>query len=323
MDANATFKLGQFGNAEQLYTRAIDSLGKSAALNHIYYVLLLNNRANARMKTGDVSGAVRDCEAVICLITTNQLNIVDEVDPMFEGGKVNNNIRDLSDVKIDWEPSQEGDAKLRISIQGGNPAEEVVDLGEGLTKAIKRRAEAYEGMEKWGKGKKDWEWLRSAGWVRESLKGEAGRGVGRCTRMTEGNNNSSSSQPSKPPAVRPRPKPTPKTTNNTKPSEALQALRSTTAKADAEDQAKHELKDSVDAKLSNWKSGKETNIRALLASLDLVLWEELLSSGGGVKVGMHELVTPAQVKIKYMKAVAKVHPDKVRDYCFFLGRSRL
>ena len=43
------------------------------------------------------------------------------------------------------------------------------------------------------------------------------------------------------------------------------------------------------------------------ASLDTVLWPEL----GWQKVGMHELVTPAQVKIRYTKAIAKLHPDKV------------
>jgi len=56
--------------------------------------------------------------------------------------------------------------------------------------------------------------------------------------------------------------------------------------------------------MENWK---EANIRALIASLETVLWPEL----GWVKVGMHELVTPSQVKIRYTKAIAKVHPDKV------------
>jgi len=56
-----------------------------------------------------------------------------------------------------------------------------------------------------------------------------------------------------------------------------------------------------------WKSGKENNLRALVASLENVLWPEL----GWVKVGMRELVTPSQVKIRYTKAIAKVHPDKV------------
>lgn len=70
---------------------------------------------------------------------------------------------------------------------------------------------------------------------------------------------------------------------------------------------KAKLKDSVDARLTAWKAKKETNVRALVASLETVLWPEL----GWQKVGLHELVTPNQVKVRYMKAIAKLHPDKV------------
>jgi hypothetical protein len=56
-----------------------------------------------------------------------------------------------------------------------------------------------------------------------------------------------------------------------------------------------------------WSKGKEDNIRALISSLDSVLWPEL----GWKSVGLGQLITPQQVKISYMKAVAKVHPDKV------------
>jgi hypothetical protein len=45
--------------------------------------------------------------------------------------------------------------------------------------------------------------------------------------------------------------------------------------------------------------------------LDTVLWPEV----GWVKVGMGELLTEGQVKIRYMKAIAKVHPDKVSTHC--------
>ncbi|KAF5360624.1 hypothetical protein D9756_004614 [Leucocoprinus leucothites] len=319
-EANATFKLGQFGNAETLYTRAIDSLrSSSSGSDNLYFVLLLNNRANARMKTGDVGGAVRDCEGVIGLITTNHWSSSDaDFDALGAGSS-------SSQDKVDWDPSYDANAtKHTITISGAHDVqEETVDLVDGLTKAIKRRAEAYEGLEKWNKAKNDWELLRSSAWVRnEGIRGEAGRGVGRCVRMTGGGGGSSSnggmngsSSSARPPAPKPKPRPRPAapttTTNADKPSSALNALRTTTAAAEAEDQAKHELKDTVDARLSNWKNGKENNIRALLASLDTVLWDELVNSGGGVKVGMHELVTPGQVKVKYMKAVAKVHPDKL------------
>ena len=75
----------------------------------------------------------------------------------------------------------------------------------------------------------------------------------------------------------------------------------------AEEKQKAELYDTVDQQVSTWYAGKESNLRALLSSLDSILWAET----GWKKVNMAELVLANKVKIIYMKAVAKVHPDKV------------
>jgi hypothetical protein len=85
-------------------------------------------------------------------------------------------------------------------------------------------------------------------------------------------------------------------------------MRLANAAADKADDEKFALTDMVDAKLVAWKGGKSDNLRALLGSLDKVLWE----SAGWKKVGMQDLVMPNKVKIVYMKAIGKVHPDKVR-----------
>jgi hypothetical protein len=118
--------------------------------------------------------------------------------------------------------------------------------------------------------------------------------------LTEPRPKPKSAPPSKKPSPQPGPIP---------PSQALNKLRKTTDAQETEDQARHELKDMVDARLVAWKGGKETNIRALLASLDTVLWPEL----GWQKVGRAEVVTSGQVKIRYTKAIAKLHPDEVRS----------
>jgi cyclin G-associated kinase len=57
-----------------------------------------------------------------------------------------------------------------------------------------------------------------------------------------------------------------------------------------------------------WIKGKEKNIRALLCSLGSVLWD---GEERWKPIGMHQLVTPDQVKKVYRKAVLSVHPDKV------------
>ncbi|KAF9577709.1 hypothetical protein BGW38_006901, partial [Lunasporangiospora selenospora] len=90
-------------------------------------------------------------------------------------------------------------------------------------------------------------------------------------------------------------------------SAGVSKLRQSAVQQEREDDEKLRLSEQVDLKIKMWRSGKEDNIRALIASLGGVLWE----SAGWKMVGMHELVTPAQVKIKYMRAIGKVHPDKL------------
>ena len=88
----------------------------------------------------------------------------------------------------------------------------------------------------------------------------------------------------------------------------MKKLKAANAAAEKADDEKFALSDQVDAKLIAWKGTKADNLRALLGSLDKVLWPE----AGWNKVNMGDLVMPNKVKIIYMKAIAKVHPDKVR-----------
>ena len=237
--------------------------------SHLLLVPLYNNRALTRLKTGDYPGAVDDTTVVLVIIG------------------------------LGYHPARE----LMVSRADEGAS---VDLADGVTKALKRRAEAFEGREKWEDAKKDWEVLAGKEWVKPNIRSEAVRGAGRCRRMVQAPSSSSSvAQPIDGPR-KPKPRPArPQVPSG--PSEALAKLRSANDAAEAEDQARYDLKDSVDARILAWKSGKEANIRALLASLDLVLWPEL----GLQKVGMAELVSPAQVKIRYTKTIAKLHPDKV------------
>ena len=70
-----------------------------------------------------------------------------------------------------------------------------------------------------------------------------------------------------------------------------------------------ELRADVDSAVSCWKDKKEKNIRGLLASLDRILWPELNYK----VVGIAELLDPKKVKLAYMKAISKIHPDKVKS----------
>ncbi|KAF2296689.1 hypothetical protein GH714_001243 [Hevea brasiliensis] len=66
------------------------------------------------------------------------------------------------------------------------------------------------------------------------------------------------------------------------------------------------IADKVDAEMKRWAAGKEGNMRALLSSLQHVLWPEC----GWEPVSLTDLITSASVKKVYRKATLCVHPDK-------------
>lgn len=268
------YKLGQYANAEQEYTAAMSSLPS----NHLFMIPLLNNRAIARIKTGDHGAAADDCTAAISIIGT------------------------------DYHPAKE--AKVTREDEGAS-----VDLADALVKAYRRRAEAHEGREKWDLALKDWEAVIKCDWS-VKMRSDALAGAGRCRKMLNAEKapgmlqtcltiftDNTISAPRKAASAPPRPRAIVTPQNFA----AVRELKAANAAQEKEEQLKMDLKDSVEGRLASWKGGKETNIRALIASLDTVLWPEL----NWQKVGLHELVTPSQVKIRYMKAIAKLHPDKV------------
>ena len=265
---NDLFKLGRFGDAEQSYSLAIAALPSS----HLALVPLLNNRANARLKVGDEKGAAEDCSSVVAFVLgpTGSVERIDFAALKEESGEFN--------------------------------------LKEQLSKALGRRAKAYEAMEQWEKALEDWTAVMQGG---EAFARGAGgtklasEGVARCRKML-GGASSRVAAPAKPtsrtvPVVGAKPVVVAS-------GEAVKALRTANDAADAEDDLRLSLKDAVDAKLFSWKGGKEANLRALIASLDNVLWPELEWK----KVGMHELISEGQLKMRYVRAIGKLHPDKVR-----------
>ncbi|WWD06239.1 hypothetical protein V865_004325 [Kwoniella europaea PYCC6329] len=283
---NEHFKLGRFAEAESSYTTAISQLPEG----HLFLVPLHNNRAAARLKLGDSSPAVEDCSSVIELIGPN------------------------------YHPSKEGPLPPNIAKE--------VKLFDGLVKALSKRAQAWEMGEKWKNALEDWEKLIGMdlsilGASASSTKNLAAEGARRSRKMLEGDGDGATQPKSNSgissTGVKSRPKPTTATQGvatarpaDVDKSAAVSELRAAAKALEAEDDQRLALKDSIEAKLNNWKNGKETNLRALIASLDLVLWDEIMKTSG-MKVGMHELISEKQVKIKYMKVIARLHPDKLNS----------
>jgi len=268
------FKLGQFAEAEAAYTSAITSLPP----NHALLIALYTNRAASRLKTGDSGGAAGDCTSALRIMGVRE---------------------DLGGIR---------DVELAVLDGSGAGSIGKLELKEQAIKAIQRRAAAFEGMERWERARGDWEKLAGLVWANGKAREEAVRSAGRCRKMLVGGSEGGVVNGDATTASKPKPKSkAPVRRDIQPPGEAVQRLQTAAAAQEAEDSLKADLKDSVDARIMAWKSGKENNLRALVASLENVLWPEL----GWVKVGMHELVTPSQVKIRYTKAIAKVHPDKV------------
>lgn len=270
-EGNAHFKLGAYGDAESSYTKGIAALSGDS----IRLVPLLSNRANVRLKNGDTTGTVKDCDQILGTIMS-----------IFGGS------------------ARDGEGKIKIypaSQEAPLPAEVgEVNLRETFGKALLRRAQALEAGEKWKLARADWEVLLEY----EKAEGSGAKSGGKHMALAReglrrcGKALGDPSSPSAPTSTRP--------TSTPKVSSAAFAQQQSTLLA--EESARFALKDSVDARIDTWKRGKETNLRALLSSLDTIVWPEL----GWKKIQLHEVLDEKGLKKNYTKAIARLHPDKVR-----------
>lgn len=273
---SAAFKRGDYGEATTCYSAALAPLPPQ----HPITIILHCNRALTHLKTGDAKAAIVDADAALTLIG----------------------------------PSRGEDESISLGAD-----ESPKPMKEFHGKALMRKAEAYEHLEKWEDAAKVW---------REAVEAGVGgavsiQGRNRCEKAA-GGDGAASSRPAAPAARAPPKKPAAPKPVQRKPasamsdlagnqsSEAVQRLRAANAAAAQASDEAFALNDSVTARISGWRDGKEGNLRALLASLDTVLWD----GANWTKVGMGDLIMPNKVKIVYMKAIARVHPDKVSFLCF-------
>ncbi|KAF2202622.1 hypothetical protein GQ43DRAFT_479746 [Delitschia confertaspora ATCC 74209] len=236
--------------------------------NHPVAIIVLCNRAVTNIKVGDPKAAVSDADAALAII---------------------------------GELKGEGET---IALGGTEGDKEMKDF---FGKALMRKAEALEHMEKWADAAKVWKEAVEAG-VGGSISIQ---GRNRCEKAAGGGNKPTTAPAKRLPVRKPAP-PKPSALSDLRggpasETAAVKRLREANVAAEKADDEKFALTDQVDSKLTAWKGSKSDNLRALLGSLDKVLWPE----AGWNKVNMGDLVMPNKVKIVYMKAIAKVHPDKI------------
>ncbi|KAJ3322965.1 hypothetical protein HDU76_013777 [Blyttiomyces sp. JEL0837] len=240
---NELFKIGQYGAAEECYAAAVRAMPSE----DWRIIPVLNNRAAARLKTGDYSGVIEDC---------NQVQSMNSKD----------------------------------------------------SKSLLRRATAYEALEKWKEALVDYESL-----MHLEPTSTVTQAISRLKKAIEKPKEEESigdsffdmkpSTPRATPSARPPPASVRKAVDK-----AVESLRQQNLRTEQEENEKFEVKEQGDLLIEKWRAGKENNIRALLSSLNSILWKD----SGWVNINLSELITPQQVKVKYMKAVAKVHPDKLK-----------
>ncbi|KAI3464929.1 hypothetical protein Pfo_021592 [Paulownia fortunei] len=79
--------------------------------------------------------------------------------------------------------------------------------------------------------------------------------------------------------------------------------------AQKEQAERNRLAESLDADIKRWATGKEGNLRALLSTLQYILWPD----SGWQPISLTEIITTAAVKKAYRKATLYVHPDKLQQ----------
>lgn len=92
---------------------------------------------------------------------------------------------------------------------------------------------------------------------------------------------------------------------------ALSELREREAKIQKDADEEDEIRKRLEPRIKGWceEHGKKKQLRALLSSLHLVLWE----GSGWKQVSLGDILDERKARRSYLKATLKVHPDKTRD----------
>lgn len=88
--------------------------------------------------------------------------------------------------------------------------------------------------------------------------------------------------------------------------ENVERVKNANRQEEEEEAQRTILYDKVETKIETWKANKGEDIRHLLANLP-----EVLTWSDWKPVSTADLVMPKKVKVTYMKAIAKTHPDKI------------
>ncbi|ORX91280.1 hypothetical protein K493DRAFT_52295 [Basidiobolus meristosporus CBS 931.73] len=291
---NEKFKLGQFGGAEEMFSQAISAL----PAKHDNLILLHNNRAAARIKVGDYHGAVADCNLVVELVSDNYLypspndpfNFKDQlVKALTRRGSANESKEKYEEAEKDFNKLLSIDPSNRSGLEGVRRCRKAIKMINGETEVkisnVSKSPQSSVSTDLFSLGQPS----SSTGQAFQSSFGAQLDEFGFATIPASSTSNSRVSK------------------EDLDKSEAVARLRAQDKFAEQEEEEKLRINDMVEDRLNQWRSNKIGNLRAMIASLDSILWPEL----NWKPCGLQDLIQPNQVKSKYMRAIAKLHPDKL------------
>lgn len=181
--------------------------------------------------------------------------------------------------------------QLTAIIQNSEPSRSFIEI---WPKIIQRRAEAFEHIENYQEAFNNYRLLIENNIFDEKILASKRR----CQKVLNPAPNNIAKNLTPTTSAKPK--------AETKPSEHLLKVQENNRKEEEIEAQKLELHDKVESKINEWVANKNDDIRYLLSNLALVLtWTNWKP------IPVTDLVMPKRVKIAYMKAVARTHPDKI------------
>lgn len=258
-------------------------------------------KGTSLFKNGDYINSLQEYEKSLNTLPLNHpLRIIALSNIIASQLKIGEYSKSIENSSMALELFPSSKAKWKNKISNSDPERSFNDI---WPKIMIRRAESFEHLESFKKALETYQELINKNFFDDKIM----QGKRRCQDFIN------------PPPVK-KSMPVKKKTTTTSPATKKQNLTASSSNSPISvdstseikkrelENAKLALYDKVFEKISSWKDGKDDDIRHLLANLSSLLtwcnWKD---------VSMQDLVMPKRVKITYMKAVAKTHPDKIPE----------
>lgn len=205
-----------------------------------------------------------------------------------------------------FDDTTKGISIIPLRKKGEKLDEKGTSMSDIWVKLVTRNAQAAESMEKFDAALSSWQLLLDNGYASSPVL-DAKR---RCLKALSPEEQVKQKAASEPALKKPQRRgwgTTGAAPTSAEGKAALEKVKASHTKQADEERQKDLLRDKVSIRVDNWQRGNEKNLRALLSTLQNVLWE----SCDWQPVELSDLVIPKKVRNVYMKAVARTHPDKV------------